>query len=916
MTPEELARIKIDELLIEAGWEIQNKKDANFSAGIGVAIREVAFNDGEADYVLFVNRIPVGVIEAKKVGTTLSGVSEQSMKYMLSYPKDFPKPKKPMCFHYESTGVETFFRDLRDPEPRSRRVFAFHKPETLFEYYQQSDTLRARLKTLPELIRDGLRDCQIESIEELEKAFAENSPRSLIQMATGAGKTFTAVTFVYRLIKFAKAKRVLFLVDRRTLGRQALTEFTQYQIPQDGRKFTELYNVQHLSGQTLDKDSQVCISTIQRVYSILSGNTEITEDDEEQSLSEYFPEYLKNLTISYNPNFPLESFDFIIVDECHRSIYNLWRQVLEYFDSFIIGLTATPTKQTIGFFNGNLVSEYTHQRAVADGVNVGYNIYEINTKVTKTGGKVEAGFAVDVRDRLTREKRRELLDKDLEYEARHVDRDVVVPSQIRLILKTYREKLFTEIFPDRTEVPKTLIFAKDDNHAEEIVNQTREVFGKGNDFCKKITYQVKDAESVIGDFRNSYNPRIAVTVDMIAAGTDIKPLECIIFMRDVKSSQYFEQMKGRGTRTISDTELKQVSGDAEDKTHFVIIDAVGVTKTDKTESYSLNKKPSISLEKLLQDIAFGKVDEDTVTTIAGRLAQIERKATDKQRQEIRDLASGKSINEIINTLLQSVDVDRQIEKAKEVLAIDEPSDEKVLPIADMMMREACYVFDNPEIRKYLVNFKKVTEQVIDDITQDEILEAEFSRNAEDVAKETINSFSEFIEENKDEITALQIIYNQPYVKRHLTEQMVKELSEKLRKPPYNIAPEKLWKAYEILEKGKVKRYDKLLGSIVTMIRFALGKESVLESWKETVERRFNHWLNLQEAKDRTFTPEQIEWLELMRDQIALNLSFDILDIRDAQQFQEKGGVIQAMNVFGNDRNVIEIVDELNQALAA
>ncbi|MGC2239084.1 MAG: type I restriction-modification enzyme R subunit C-terminal domain-containing protein [Pyrinomonadaceae bacterium] len=916
MTPEAFARVKIDELLTEAGWKVQDKKAANFGARIGIAIREAAFKDGEADYVLFVNRVPVGVIEAKKIGSTLGGVSEQSMKYMLSFPKDFPRPLKPMCFHYESTGVETFFRDLRDPEARSRRVFAFHKPETLFDLYQQSETLRAKLRTLPELIKDGLRDCQIESIEELEESFAENQPRSLIQMATGAGKTFAAVTFVYRLIKFAKAKRVLFLVDRRTLGRQALTEFTQYQIPQDGRKFTELYNIQHLSSQTLDKDSQVCISTIQRVYSILSGNAEITEEDEEVSLSEYLPEYLKNLTVSYNPNFPLESFDFIIVDECHRSIYNLWRQVIEYFDSFIIGLTATPTKQTIGFFNGNLVSEYTHQRAVADGVNVGYNIYEINTKVTKEGGTVEAGFKIDIRDRLTRAKRRELLDADLHYQASQVDRDVVVPSQIRLIMKTFREKLFTEIFPGRTEVPKTLIFAKDDSHAEEIVNITREVFGKGNDFCKKITYQVKDAESVIGDFRNAYNPRIAVTVDMIAAGTDIKPLEIVMFMRDVKSSQYFEQMKGRGTRTISDTELRQVSGDAEDKTHFVIIDAVGVTKTDKTESHSLERKPSVSLEKLLQNIAFGKVDEDTVSTVAGRLAQIERKVNDKQRKEIQDLTNGKSINEIVKTLLQSIDIDLQIEKAKEVFAADEPNEAQVLQAADTMMREACYVFDNPDFRSYLVNFKKVTEQYIDDITQDEIIKSEFSRDAEDVAKETVKSFREFIEENKDEITALQIIYNQPYEKRHLTEQMVNELAEKLHKPPYNIAPQKLWKAYEILEKGKVRRYDKLLGSIVTMIRFALGKDNVLESWKDTVERRFNHWLSLQEAKERKFTPEQIEWLELMRNQIALNLSLDILDIRDAQQFQEKGGVIEAMNVFGNDRAVIEIVDELNESLAA
>jgi Type I site-specific restriction-modification system, R (restriction) subunit and related helicases len=335
------------------------------------------------------------------------------------------------------------------------------------------------------------------------------------------------------LIKFANAKRILFLVDRSNLGRQTRREFQQYVTPDDGRKFTELYNIQHLASNTLDPVSRVCITTIQRLYSMLKGEPEFDAELEEQSLFG-IPQAEPPKEISYNPAIPIETFDFIITDECHRSIYHLWRQVLEYFDAFIIGLTATPSNQTLGFFNQNLVMEYSHERAVADGVNVGYDVYRIQTKISEEGSTVKAGYYIDKRNKLTRQIRWEQLDDDLDYPPEQLDHSVVAPDQIRTLTKTFREKLFTEIFPGRTEVPKTLIFAKSDSHAEDIVHIMREEFGKGNEFCKKITYKTtgEKPEDLITDFRNFYNPRIAVTVDMIATGTDIRPLECIIFMRE------------------------------------------------------------------------------------------------------------------------------------------------------------------------------------------------------------------------------------------------------------------------------------------------------------------------------------------------------------------------------------------------
>jgi type I restriction enzyme, R subunit len=405
--PEEKARDKIDQLLEKAGWSIQDYKNLNLGASLGVAIREFPLGQNYADYLLFVDRKAVGVIEAKQIGTTLSGVAEQSQSYITHIPENLPCHSIPLPFAYESTGIETFFRDIRDLEARSRRVFAFHQPETLYEQLSENDTLRTRLKNMEsehQLITTKLRECQIEAIRNLEQSFEQNRPRSLIQMATGSGKTYTAVSSVYRLIKFAKAKRILFLVDRTTLGRQTLKEFQQYVSPDDGRKFIELYNVQNLSTNKIDPVNKVVITTIQRLYSMLRGEEEFDAESEEISSYgdpslEYLTRYQKPKEVSYNPNIPIETFDFIITDECHRSIYNLWRQALEYFDAFIIGLTATPSKQTIGFFNNNLVMQYSHERAVIDKVNVGYEVYRIATQVTEKGSKIEAKNYVEKRDK-------------------------------------------------------------------------------------------------------------------------------------------------------------------------------------------------------------------------------------------------------------------------------------------------------------------------------------------------------------------------------------------------------------------------------------------------------------------------------------------------------------------------------------
>jgi type I restriction enzyme, R subunit len=644
--PEAQARENIDRLLVAAGWHVCDMDDANIHAEQGVAIREFRLESGNgfADYLFYIDGKAAGVIEAKKEGTTLSGVEIQSNKYAKGLPASLPAWRRPLPFQYESTGVETHFTNGLDPSPRARNVFAFHRPAILAEWlkdlpqstvlYTSDDpppmatagpsTFLTRMQEMPPLPVGNLWPAQIIAINNLEKSLAANKPRSLIQMATGSGKTYTAITEIYRLIKFAGARRILFLVDRGNLGRQTKKEFDQYVSPYNNYKFGEEYIVQHLSSNTLDTTARVTICTIQRMYSMLKGR-ELAPEDDEQSIEGVANLFKEPDPIEYNPAVPIESFDIIITDEAHRSIYNLWRQVLEYFDAYLIGLTATPSKQTFGFFNKNLVMEYGHEQAVADGVNVNYDVYRIRTEVTEAGSTVEAGYYIGLRDRETRKVRWQELDEDFAYEPSELDRAVQTPDQIRTVIRTFRAKLFTDIFPGRTDVPKTLFFAKDDNHAEKIVEILREEFGKGNDFAQKITYKtVDDPEALIKAFRNSYFPRIAVTVDMIATGTDIKPVEIVVFMRSVKSRNFFEQMKGRGVRVISPDDLIAVTPDAKAKDHFVIVDCVGVCERDLTDSRPMDQKKAVPFDKLLQAVALGNTEPDVLSSVAARLSRLDR----------------------------------------------------------------------------------------------------------------------------------------------------------------------------------------------------------------------------------------------------------------------------------------------------
>jgi type I restriction enzyme R subunit len=921
LTPEAQARVRIDEMLTAAGWVVQDAKQVNLSAARGVAIREVVLAPphGRADYLLFVDQVAVGVVEAKKVGETLTGVEWQSAKYRDGLPDWVNGALEGFLpFYYESTGVETRFTSALDPDPRSRQVFWFHRPETLMGWIGQRDagrlgaTLRHRLRNLPELADTGLWPAQARAIRNLEESLADNRPRALIQMATGAGKTFTAANLAYRLIKFADARRVLFLVDRANLGRQTLKEFQAFTTPDDGRKFTELYNVQQLASNTVDPVARVTISTIQRLYSTLRGEPDLDPELDEQSAYDLMP--AEPVPVDYNPAVPIEAFDFVIVDECHRSIFGLWRQVLDYFDAFIVGLTATPNKQAFGFFNQNLVMEYTHEQAVADQVNVDFDVYRIRTEISEKGGTIDAGLVTEFRDRKTRSSRWETLDEDVDYGAEKLDRAVVARDQIRTVIRTFKERLFTEIFPGRSEVPKTLIFAKDDSHADDIVQMAREEFGKGNEFAVKITYKStgRKPDEMIASFRNSYNPRIAVTVDMIATGTDVRPLECVFFMRSVKSRTYFEQMKGRGVRIINEADFQSVTPDAKAKSRFVIVDAVGVTDTDLADTLPLERNPTIPLERLLKQVSFGNRDPDAISSIAARLARLDRQLTRDDRDELEQLA-GMSLRELTGDLVAALDPDRQLEAAKQATSAEKPDAEQIAAATKQLLDAAIEpLATNPGLRERLVEVRRSYEQTIDEFSKDKLIAAGYSLDGADRARETVTSFREFIEQHKDEITALQILYSRPYQQR-LTFKEIKELANAIGRPPYQWTPETLWNAYETLDKSKVHGSGgRVLTDIVSLVRYALEQDDELVPYPERVAQRFEAWLVQQQNAGREFTPEQLAWLDRIRDHVAASLSITADDF-DYTPFIEQGGVGKAQEVFGDA--LLPLLSELSAALA-
>ena len=912
MTPEQKARENIDKKLEQAGWAVQDMKQLNPIASLGVAVREFPTSTGPVDYALFVDGTPIGIIEAKKsdAGESITTVEEQSARYANSTFK-WVKNQHTIRFAYEATDKLIRFTDYKDIKCRSRTVFSFHRPETLKMLSEQPDTIRNNMKSFPAFDETGFRKCQVNAIKNLDNSFANNRPKALVQMATGAGKTFTAITAAYRLLKYGKMNRILFLVDTKSLGEQAEREFLAYTPNDDPRSFSQLYGVRRLKSSYIPSDVQICISTIQRMYSILK-NEELDESAEETSLFEYQTADNKMpQEVVYNEKYPPEFFDCIIVDECHRSIYNVWSQVLTYFDAFIIGLTATPDKRTFAFFDQNIVSEYPREQAIVDGVNVGEDVFLIETEITKNGAHLMKQM-IEYRNRLSREKRWQQMDEDVNYAPTQLDRDIVNPNQIRAVIRSFKENLFTTLFPRRTEVPKTLIFAKTDSHADDIIQIVRNEFGEGNDFCRKITYAVEKPESVLSSFRNDYYPRIAVTVDMIATGTDVKPIECLIFMRDVRSKNYFEQMKGRGTRTLGKEDLQKVTPSAtENKDHFIIIDAVGVTKSKKCDTRPLERKPSVSMKELMMNVALGSKDEDTLTSLANRVIRLNSQMTNAERKKFEEKV-GISAGKVAENLLNAFDEDVILEKAQTDAKTEEPTEEQINQAQNELIKQAVALFYDPEVRNYIENVRRSHDQIIDNVNIDTVTFAGFDTQKEENADRVITTFREFIEENKDEIIALRIIYSEAYKDRPMVIEQLKALYEKLKAK--GVTVERLWDCYAIKNPDKVKRSTVAqLADLISIIRFEMGYADNLSPFADKVNYNFMQWTLRRNAGAVHFTDEQMEWLRLIKDHIVSSLSIAPNDL-DLSPFDRKGGLGRFYEVFGDQYEAVLM--EMNIELVA
>ncbi len=900
MTPEEKARVLIDQMFSDAGWTVVSRD--NYTPTLSAAAIEEGILQGgkEADYLLFINGFAVGVLEAKKETTDVSKdiVTSQAENYTRLLLPFYKTWSKPLPLVYTSNGHMVLFRDHRDPEGGYIPMKRIHTPKEICQILGIKDEFAG----LPTLKKKGLRDCQFEAIGELEKSFKSGQNRAYMVLATGAGKTYTACMASYRFLSYTPMRRVLFLVDRNNLGKQAEDEFGKFRLTENGDAFNTIFSVERLKSKTIPQGTNVVISTIQRLFSLLKGEEIVETDDDENYDGDDTPG--PAVTLPENPTLPRDFFDLIIVDECHRSIYGSWRSVLDYFSSArIIGLTATPAPETEAFFNYNRVSNYTLERSIADGVNVDYRVFRIKTKATEDGGAIRDGEEVKQITRYTGTVKDVKNSGEKTYTGNELNRSIVNPSQIKLVLVTYRDAVYREMFndPPREDaetdnfdyLPKTLIFALNDNHASNIVQIAKEVFGRpesDNQFVQRITYSAGNSNELIRHFRNDKEFRIAVTVTLVATGTDVKPIEVVMFMRDVESESLYTQMKGRGVRTIGDEQLRIVTPNAHSKDLFYLVDAVGVTEHEmKVTRPATEPKPGIiSLKELLERITHGYVDDEYLKVLAGRLSRINTKSNDEQRGEFERLA-GIGMKDLATRIYDALG-GGQLPPFENV---NEPNNERrglVAPLAN-----------HPEARKYLLILNAGFVDILQP-GEDELISKGFSIEE---ATATTAAFEQYIADHKDEIETLRIIYNNQG--EPLTYSMLKELDTQLRYVNAKFNPALLWNTYAIVRPSEVVKFTskdekEALTNIIQLVRFAFKYIPKLESLKGEAAKYFNLWCG---QGWRGLTEKQNELLGQIVNYIVSNGACTIEDIKE----EDKTQAGQLVMAFGG-------IDAANVALAS
>lgn len=891
MLPEEKARIKIDQWFYDAGWEVVNR-DQYTPTSTAVAIREGLLKGNlEADYFLFINGKAVGVLEAKREEVDVSSgiVSDQVVTYAKNIPQYYQAYQRPLPLLYKSNGKIVLFKDYRDNDSDFEEINRIHTPWEIVKVLGIDDPFAG----LPTLRSKKLRDCQYEAVTELEKSFRIGQNRALMVLATGAGKTYTACLTAYRMLAYTPMRRVLFLVDRNNLGKQAETEFGTFRLTDNGEAFNMIYTVNRLKSAKVPIDSNVVISTIQRLFSLLKGE-EISDNEEDEEYDEE-----QEIVLPGHPNLPHDFFDLIIIDECHRSIYGNWRKVLEYFDTArLIGLTATPVPETMAFFNNNRIVNYTLEKSILDGVNVDCRIYRIKTKATEEGGAIMEGDRLKVETRYTGEVKQVSNKETKNYTKEELNRSIINPAQIKLILNTYRDIVYTELFNDPPReanmdyLPKTLIFALNEAHATNIVNIAKEVFGRTDDrFVQKITYSVGDSNELIRQFRNDKDFRIAVTCTLVATGTDVKPLEVVIFMRDVVSLPLYTQMKGRGVRTIGDEQLRNVTPNAISKDCFYLVDAVGVTEHEHLipQPYEGPEGETVTLKELLERITHGYLPDIYLRRLASTLSRLYNKANNVQRNEFIRLAQD-----------DMKDLSKRIYDALEAQALppfyttDEPNNERkglVAPIAN-----------HADARKYILILAAGFVNTLMP-GEDTLIFKGFSVEE---ARSTTDAFEEFCKEHADDIEVLRILYNNEG--EPITYFMLKDLENKLKMENNRFTSKQLWNSYAIINPTTVKRTSlkeesEALTNIIQLVRFAFHQIEKLDCLVTTAKQFFNLWCG---QHQRDITDKQKAIIGKVVDYIASNGACTVKDIRE----DDKTQAAQMIHAFGNMQKADEALHSL------
>ena len=895
MKPEEKARVIIDRMFEEAGWKVvdRDKYAPNMTA---VAIKEgLMVGNREADYLLFLNGKAVGVLEAKRIETDINSdiVQEQARLYTRSCPKWCQAwfPNIPLPLAYVANSRDLMFYDTRKSNSEFEYCKKIHTPKEVKKLLSLEDDYVG----LPTLSPKGLRACQYEAITQLEQSFRNGENRALMVLATGAGKTYTACLAAYRMLAFTPMKRILFLVDRNNLGKQAETEFGTFRLTENGDPFNTIFTVNRLKSSSVLTDSNVVISTIQRLFSLLKGD-EITDNDEDDEEIED-----KEIMLPENPNLLSDFFDMIIIDECHRSIYGNWQKVLNYFSKAkLIGLTATPIPETKAFFNGNIIVNYTLEKSIVDGVNVDCRVYRIKTQATENGGAILEGDKVKRETCYTGQVQTINNQETKNYTREELNRSIINPAQIKLILETYRDAVYTELFtdpqrePNMDYLPKTLIFALNENHATNIVQIAKEVFGHNdNCFVQKITYSAGDSNELIRQFRNDKDFRIAVTCTLVATGTDIKPLEVVMFMRDVASEPLYVQMKGRGVRTIGDELLRNVTPNAYSKDCFFLVDAVGVTEHEKSITSPSDSATTklISLKELLEKITHGNVSDDYLRLLASRLSRISHKCEEKDREKFISLAHI-SMMDIASNIFDALEQG----SLPEYVNVNESN----------TIRKALVhnIANEPDAREFLLILNAGFIETLMP-GEDMLISKGFSQEE---AQATTSAFEAYCEEHKDEIEALRIIYNNQG--EPLTYAILKDLENKLKFANSKFNTSLLWNSYAIINPPMVKHSStkeekEALTNIIQLVRYAFHQIGRLESLYPSANQRFNLWCG---QNQRPLTEEQIGVMQQVFSYIASNGYCTITEIKD----NDKTQAAQLIRAFGGKNIANEALSSLSQ----